>query len=42
MLIASPAAAAHDDLASPGALHAWLPQAPWVLEHWLPFDRVRL
>jgi hypothetical protein len=38
----SSVAVAHDDLGPPGARHSWLPQEPWVLEHWMPFDRARL
>ena len=41
-LCVTSSAAAHDDLAPPGAPHAWLPQETWVLEHWMPFDRAPL
>jgi hypothetical protein len=35
-------AAAHDDLAPPGAPHQWLPDEDWVMEHRIPFDQARL
>jgi hypothetical protein len=32
----------HDSDAPPGAPHAWLPEVPWVMQHWVPFDEARL
>jgi hypothetical protein len=32
----------HDSEAPPGAPHSWLPEVPWVMQHWVPFDEVRL
>src|SRR5689334_7685532 len=39
--VAAPASAADPD-APPGAPPTWLPDTPWVLDHWLPYDETRL
>ena len=35
-------ASAQDSGAPPGALPHWIPNDPWVYEHWLPYDETRL
>src|SRR3954464_7545212 len=49
-LLAAPAAAQSakpqttslDSLAPPGSPPHWLPNEPWVMQHWLPYDEPRL
>jgi hypothetical protein len=39
--VATPAQG-HDSEAPPAAPHSWLPEVPWVMQHWVPFDEARL
>ena len=41
-LPAKPQAASLDSEAPEGAPPHWLPNEPWVMQHWLPYDEVRL
>ena len=42
VLAAAATARAHDSLASPGAMHTWLPGEKWVSSHWVPFEEQAL
>lgn len=35
-------AGAHDSMAPPDAPHSWLPEEPWVMQHWLPYEEPAL
>ena len=41
-LPARPQSASLDSEAPPGAPPHWLPNEPWVMQHWLPYDETRL